>query len=133
MVSLRSAGQDMNQDSIQKAIGWIVSRQHADGGWGESCETYENPLTDNCQASTASQTAWALMGLIAAGQCCGPSVEKGIKYLLEQQNPDGSWTEEAYTGTGFPKAFYLRYDLYRIYFPLIALSQYRSCQEVLNG
>jgi squalene-hopene/tetraprenyl-beta-curcumene cyclase len=76
--------------------------------------------------STASQTAWAVIGLLASGQATGVTVRKGIGYLLDSQKEDGSWREDYYTGTGFPRAFYLKYDLYRIYFPLLALSQYRD-------
>jgi squalene-hopene/tetraprenyl-beta-curcumene cyclase len=133
LVSLQSAGEDMHQQYVGKAVKWLIDRQNDDGGWGESCETYDDPGAARENPSTASQTAWALMGLIAAGQQSGPNVARGVSYLLGIQNRDGSWTEDAYTGTGFPKAFYLRYDLYRIYFPLLVLSQYRSYQEVNRG
>ncbi len=134
LVSLKSAGEDMNQEYIQKAADWLESHQNPDGGWGETCETYAKPSARGKGPSTASQTAWALMGLIAAGKQPNPTIEKGISYLLQNQNEDGSWTEEAYTGTGFPKAFYLRYDLYRIYFPLLALAQYRvSLEEKMDS
>ncbi len=133
LVGLKSAKADIGQEYIRKAAGWLISHQLPDGGWGETCETYSNPETRGRGPSTASQTAWALMGLIAAGQQSSPFVEKGISYLVSHQNEDGSWTESAYTGTGFPRAFYLRYDLYRIYFPLLVLSQYRDSKEVNNG
>jgi squalene-hopene/tetraprenyl-beta-curcumene cyclase len=123
----------MNQAYIQKAAGWLESHQHPDGGWGETCETYLHSETRGKGLSTASQTAWALMGLISAGKQSGLPVIRGIDYLLQNQNEDGSWMEEAYTGTGFPRAFYLRYDLYRVYFPLLALAQYRASLEVKNG
>lgn len=133
LVSLKSAGEDMNQKYILKAVEWLESIQHPDGGWGETCETYNNPAVKGKGPNTASQTAWALMGLIASGRQYGTAVSKGIEYLLQNQSEDGSWAEDAFTGTGFPKAFYLRYDLYRIYFPLLALGQYRNSLEVKNG
>jgi squalene-hopene/tetraprenyl-beta-curcumene cyclase len=133
LVSLKSSGEDMGQSYIRKAFEWIVTHQNADGGWGETCETYAGPSLKGKGPSTASQTAWALTGLMAAGQFGIPPVEKGIDYLLRTQNLDGTWNEDSYTGTGFPRAFYLRYDLYRIYFPLLALGQYRTSLEVKNG
>lgn len=129
LLSLRSVGEDMNQAYIQKAADWIESHQNLDGGWGETCETYDKSSTRGEGPSTPSQTAWALMGLIAVGKRSYSIIEKGLSYLLKNQNEDGSWTEWAYTGTGFPRAFYLRYDLYRIYFPLLALAQFRVSQE----
>jgi len=126
LTSLRAAGEDAEQGYIQKAASWLSLHQNEDGGWGETCHTYEDPAYRGTGPSTASQTAWALLGLIAAGKAGGREVEKGIKYLLETQQRDGSWQEDAFTGTGFPRAFYLRYDLYRIYFPLMALTQYQA-------
>jgi squalene-hopene/tetraprenyl-beta-curcumene cyclase len=133
LVSLRSAGENMNQEYIVSAAAWLISHQNQDGGWGESCETYVNPARRGTGPSTASQTSWALMGLIAAGQGTSPSVTNGIDYLLHQHREDGTWKEDFYTGTGFPRAFYLRYDLYRIYFPLLVLGQYRAYLEGING
>jgi squalene-hopene/tetraprenyl-beta-curcumene cyclase len=131
--SLKAAKEAAGQDYIIRAADWLRSRQNEDGGWGETCETYAVPELRGKGSSTASQTAWALMGLIAAGQAFSPAVKKGVSYLVCQQNRDGDWTEKAFTGTGFPRAFYLRYDLYRIYFPLLALGQYRASLEVKNG
>jgi squalene-hopene/tetraprenyl-beta-curcumene cyclase len=130
---LRVAGEDMKEDYISRAVGWLKSCQHVDGGWGETCHTYDDPGYRGLGPSTASQTAWALLGLLAAGEGNGLSAKRGINYLIENQNDDGSWLEEAYTGTGFPGAFYLRYDLYRIYFPLLALAQYRSYLEGVHN
>ena len=132
LVSLRSAEEDMDQKHINRAVEWLTSYQNIDGGWGETCETYVNPGARGRGPSTASQTAWALMGMIAAGKQAERTVEKGIEYLLLHQAENGAWDEEAYTGTGFPRAFYLRYDLYRIYFPLLVLGQYRACMEEKN-
>ena len=129
LASLRVAGEDMSQNYVRRGISWFRSCQNQDGGWGETCHTYEDPLYQGTSPSTASQTAWALLGLIAAGDHASPVVKKGINYLVATQQGDGSWQESAYTGTGFPKAFYLRYDLYRIYFPLLALARYRSATK----
>ncbi len=124
LTSLRAIGKDTEQDYIRKAVSWLNNHQNEDGGWGETCHTYEDPTRRGVGPSTASQTAWALLGLMAAGEASSPVVKRGISYLVETQQEDGSWQEDAYTGTGFPRAFYLRYDLYRIYFPLMALAQY---------
>jgi len=123
--ALQAAKEDTTQSYIRRAVSWLKSCQNQDGGWGETCHTYEDPFCRGKGPSTASQTAWALSGLIAAGEQVSTAVKRGINYLLNSQKDDGSWQEDAYTGTGFPGAFYLRYDLYRIYFPLIALAQYR--------
>jgi squalene-hopene/tetraprenyl-beta-curcumene cyclase len=129
LVSMKAVGEDMSQDYILNAAAWLESHQNPDGGWGETCKTYIHPSARGKGPSTASQSAWALMGLIAAGKVNNPAIEKGINYLLQNQNADGSWTEPEYTGTGFPRVFYLRYDLYRVYFPLLALAQYKVSQE----
>jgi squalene-hopene/tetraprenyl-beta-curcumene cyclase len=122
--SLAAAGEASRQAYIARAAAWLTARQNADGGFGETCRSYDNPTRRGSGPSTASQTAWALLGLLAAEQ--SEAAEKGISYLLRSQQPDGNWEEEAYTGTGFPRAFYLRYDLYRSYFPLLALARYRK-------
>jgi squalene-hopene/tetraprenyl-beta-curcumene cyclase len=98
--------------------------QNADGGWGETCGSYDDPNTKGVGLSTPSQTAWAIMGLLAANDTRSDSVARGIAYLLKTQKQDGSWDEPYYTGTGFPRVFYLSYHLYRQYFPLIALTMY---------
>jgi len=95
--------------------------QNADGGWGESCASYEKDRFVPAP-SCPSQTAWALLGLHAAGDHSSAHVKRGIEYLLERQKPDGTWPEEATTGTGFPRVFYLTYAMYRDYFPLLALA-----------
>ncbi len=133
LVSLRAAGENQGSSYVRKAVDWLKAHQNADGGWGETCETYANPTCRGMGPSTASQTAWSLMGLIAVGEEASEAVQRGIEYLLPRQNADGSWDEEAFTGTGFPKAFYLRYDLYRVYFPLLALANYRSALGGKNG
>jgi squalene-hopene/tetraprenyl-beta-curcumene cyclase len=100
--------------------------QNPDGGWGESCETYEHPQAKGKCTSTPSQTAWAVMALIESGKRHSPAVQAGIRFLVEHQQTDGTWVEEEHTGTGFPKHFYINYHLYRNYFPLMALARYRS-------
>ncbi len=120
---LRAAGEDPNEAYILRAAEWLRSIQNADGGWGESCASYDNDGF-TAAASTASQTAWAVMGLLAAGDTESRSVNKGIEYLVETQLPGGTWPEDVATGTGFPKVFYLTYHLYRHYFPLMALASF---------
>jgi len=126
LAGLAAVGEDAQQPYIQRAIAWLISRQNPDGGWGETCQTYENPALRGQGPSTASQTAWALIGLVRASAWRSSSVEAGIHYLLTTQASDGAWLEMDYTGAGFPKLFYLRYDYYRLYFPLIALSLYQQ-------
>ncbi len=126
LASLRPLHNETLAGNISRAAGWLKSTQHEDGGWGESCGTYDDPRARAAGPSTASQTAWALLGLIGAGEPDAPQAKSGIDFLTRTQRPDGSWQEDLYTGTGFPRAFYLHYDLYRIYFPLLALAQYRQ-------
>ena len=121
---LRAIGQDMTQDWILRGRDWLESCQNNDGGWGETCGTYENPSTKGIGESTASQTAWAIMGICACDDLDRPSIQRGLRYLLSSQTPDGSWDEEQITGTGFPRVFYLKYDMYRQNFPLLALATY---------
>lgn len=121
---LEAMGVDHHEPYIQQAAEWLRMVQNSDGGWGETCGSYDEPSTRGIGPSTPSQTAWAIMGLLAAGDTRSESVQRGILYLLETQKPNGSWDEDQYTGTGFPRVFYLAYHLYRDYFPLIALSTY---------
>ncbi len=117
---------DMNEPWLLRARAWLESVQHADGGWGERCNTYDDPVFKGQGPSTASQTAWAVMGLCTFGDPHRPSLIRGIEYLTRTQNRDGSWTEHEITGTGFPKVFYLKYDMYRNSWPLLALATYRK-------
>ncbi len=117
---------DMNQPWLLQARDWLESVQLEDGGWGERCNTYDDPVFKGQGPSTASQTAWALMGLLAFGDPDRASIRRGIEYLIRHQNADGSWSEEEVTGTGFPKVFYLKYDMYRNAWPLLALATYRK-------
>jgi squalene-hopene/tetraprenyl-beta-curcumene cyclase len=123
---LRAIGEDFSQEYIQRAIRWLEQCQNPDGGWGESCYGYEEPCTKGQGLSTPSQTAWAAMALIASDKAETLAVERAMRFLVERQQPDGTWAEEEYTGTGFPKHFYINYHLYRNYFPLMALARYRQ-------
>ena len=135
---LDAIGVDHLEPQVQQAAEWIRMVQNADGGWGESCGTYDEPDTRGMGVSTPSQTAWALMALLAAGDDRSDSIAKGVRWLLERQREDGSWDEfmgegrtrqAIITGTGFPKVFYLAYTMYRQYFPLIALTTYKRAME----
>jgi len=123
---LEAIGVDHHEPYVQQAAEWLRMMQNPDGGWGESCGSYDDPNTKGIGPSTASQTAWAVMGLLAANDTRSESVAKGVAYLLKTQREDGSWDEPYYTGTGFPRVFYLMYHLYRDYFPLIALTAYKK-------
>jgi squalene-hopene/tetraprenyl-beta-curcumene cyclase len=123
---LRALGLDMRQPWLLKARDWLESVQREDGGWGERANTYDDPVFKGQGASTPSQTAWAVMGLCAFDDPHRPSVENGIEYLIRTQNADGSWSESETTGTGFPRVFYLKYDIYRNSWPLLALATYRN-------
>ena len=118
---LAAMGEDDHEPHIQRANEWLRSIQNADGGWGESCASYDNGVYTAAE-STPSQTAWAIMGLIAGGDTRSSSLYNGVEYLLKTQLADGSWDEELATGTGFPKVFYLNYHLYKLSFPIIALA-----------
>ena len=122
-------GEDMQSERIQRAVRWLHSVQNEDGGWGETCQSYEPGHPKANGTSTASQTAWALMGLLNAGDLDSPFVQRGLEFLLNSQDADGTWAEESFTGTGFPRVFYLRYHYYCHYFPLWALAQYHNFTE----
>jgi len=126
---LRALNIDMYQPWLLKARDWLESVQHEDGGWGERCNTYDDPVFKGQGPSTASQTAWAVMGLCAFDDPHRPSIQRGIEYLIRTQNRDGSWTEQETTGTGFPKVFYLKYDMYRNSWPLLAMATFRNLVE----
>jgi squalene-hopene/tetraprenyl-beta-curcumene cyclase len=128
LVGLRAmapfAGFEMKCEAVKKAVDWLYLVQNADGGWGETCGSYQRLELRGKGVSTPSQTAWALLGLMAAGEDNSDAVCKGIGYLLARQNPDGSWPEAEFTGTGFPGHFYLNYHQYRNQFPLTALGRF---------
>lgn len=117
---------DMNQPWLLKGRDWLRSVQLPEGGWGERCNTYDDPVFKGAGPATPSQTAWAVMGLCAMGNPDDGWLRRGIEWLVRNQNEDGSWTEDEITGTGFPKVFYLKYDIYRNSWPLLALATYRK-------
>jgi squalene-hopene/tetraprenyl-beta-curcumene cyclase len=123
---MRALKVNMNQPWLMRGRDWLESVQLPDGGWGERCNTYDDPVYKGQGPSTASQTAWAVMGILAFDDPFRPSVQRGIEYLVRMQNQDGSWSESEVTGTGFPKVFYLKYDMYRNSWPLLALATYKQ-------
>ena len=130
LVALNAAGIDPAAPEIRRAVAWLLARQHADGGWGESGDSYwDDAPRGEAPYSTASQTAWALLGLMAAGEAAHPAVERGVAFLIDSQRADGSWDEAWYTAVGFPRVFYLRYHGYRRYFPLWALARHRRLKQ----
>jgi len=127
LCALNAAGLDHKSDMVRKAADWLLKIQNADGGWGEDATSYKLEYKGyESASSTASQTAWALLGLMAAGHGDHPQVQRGIRYLMDNQGSDGLWEEERFTATGFPRVFYLRYHGYRKFFPLWALARYRN-------
>ena len=128
--ALIAAGVRPGRPAITRALGWLVAHQRDDGGWGEDLRSYRDAAWAGRGESTASQTSWALLALLAAG--CGAggtdvrdqAVERGIRWLCEHQRADGTWDERQFTGTGFPGDFYINYHLYRLVFPLTALGRY---------
>jgi squalene-hopene/tetraprenyl-beta-curcumene cyclase len=135
--ALKAAGEDMTQPRVRRAARWLIEKQNEDGGWGEACESYENAGLAGCGPSTASQTAWASLALLAAESgddgLQEQAVDRGISYLVERQEEDGQWEEPCFTGTGFPGDFYINYHLYRNYWPLMALGRYRAASEGAGG
>ena len=149
--ALAAAGEDMDGLAVRRAVRWLEDRQNTDGGWGESCASYVDAAARGRGESTASQTAWALLGLVAAGRADSPIAHRGARWLLDCQRPDGAWDEESFTGCGFPgygigeergarifegrelcAGFMIRYHLYRNCFPLLALGRYRSALRRLR-
>ncbi|HWL82424.1 MAG TPA: squalene--hopene cyclase [Roseomonas sp.] len=130
LCALNAAGFDGTTPMVRKAADWLLAIQNPDGGWGEGCESYRLDYSGYEPApSTASQTAWALLGLMAAGEVDHPAVTRGIAWLLHNQDETGLWPQEAYTGGGFPRVFYLRYHGYPKFFPLWALARYRNLRR----
>ena len=148
---LEAIGEDMGQPYVRRAVEWLFARQNDDGGWGESCASYVDSAQHGVGVSTASQTAWAIIALVAAGCADHPATHRGIQFLLRTQKPEGDWDEPYFTGTGFPgylkgervekvpqpgergfqgaelsAGFMINYHLYRNTWPLIALSRYRD-------
>jgi len=126
LAALNSAGIVPDSPEVRRAVDWLITRQHEDGGWGEGGESYWSHATHGeAPYSTPSQTAWALLALMAAGEVSHPAVARGVAYLIDSQDQDGNWDEPWYTAVGFPRVFYLRYHGYRAFFPLWALARYR--------
>jgi len=123
LMGLKVIGFDMGDPMVGRAVAWLKQVQQPGGGWGESCRSYDDPAWAGRGTPTASQTAWALLALQAAGEGDSQAGRLGLDYLIATQHSDGSWQEESFTGTGFPKVFYLKYHLYRLYFPLMALAR----------
>jgi squalene-hopene/tetraprenyl-beta-curcumene cyclase len=124
LAGLRGIGFDPDDPMVRAAVAWLEKVQQPCGGWGETCASYDDPSLAGRGTPTASQTAWALLALLAADEAEGDAVRRGIAYLLDTQTDAGDWNEDLFTGTGFPKVFYLKYHLYRLYFPLMALARY---------
>ncbi len=126
LVALQGAGEDMNAPYVRRAVDWLKARQKEDGGWGEGLETYEEWGNGFARASTPSQTAWALLGLMSAGEVESEAVLRGVRWLDEAPRDGVRWDEAHFTGTGFPKVFYLKYHGYAAFFPLWALARYEN-------
>ena len=127
--ALEAIGEDMHAGYVRRAVDWLLEHQNEDGGWGERVEGYYDPAWRGRGPSTASQTGWALLGLIAAGEADHPATARGIEYLMEAQADHGGWDEPYFTGTGFPTDFMIRYHIYREVFPLMALGRYARATE----
>lgn len=125
LCALNAAGLDLDRPEIRKAVAWLESRQREDGGWGEDCASYNKHRKHEVKESTASQTAWAVLALMAAGETESDAVRRGIEFLEQAPREGVRWQEDFYTGTGFPEVFYLRYHGYAAYFPLWAMGRYR--------
>ena len=126
LVGLIANGVSPEDSRLRRAVEWLKSKQQSCGGWGETAASYDDPSLRGTGIPTASQTAWALLGLIAAGEADSHAVQRGVDYLLSTQQPNGTWHETEFTGTGFPRVFYLRYHYYSLYFPLMALARYAT-------
>lgn len=133
LTGLNAVGVSQEDEMIRAGAHWLLVHQQPCGGWGESPDSYRDSKLRGQGPPTASQTAWALMGLLASGLGDHPSVKRGIQYLIKSQNVDGSWSETAFTGTGFPQVFYLKYHFYPNYFPLMALSLFaKHCEDFMR-
>ena len=126
LCALNAAGLGPDDPAVRRGADWLLSVQREDGGWGEDEETYAGAPAGRYKESLPSQTAWALLGLMAAGRAEEPAVARGVDWLMRHRRADGEWTETPYNAVGFPKVFYLRYHGYRLYFPLMALARYRN-------
>jgi squalene-hopene/tetraprenyl-beta-curcumene cyclase len=129
LCALNAAGVSPDDPAVRRAAEWLVSVQQGDGGWGEDEESYGDAPHGRYKESTPSQTAWAVLGLMAGGGTDHPAVARGIAFLTQSQRADGEWAEKPYTAVGFPRVFYLRYHGYRLYFPLLALARYHNLRR----
>jgi squalene-hopene/tetraprenyl-beta-curcumene cyclase len=129
LTGLVAAGEDPRAPSVERAVAWLAACQNADGGWGESVASYDDESQRGAGESTPSQTAWALMALLAAAGAAHPAVPRGVAYLLRTQRDDGTWDEVAFTGTAVPRRSYLRHELSPLCFPLRALGQWRAARS----
>ncbi|MFQ5985288.1 MAG: squalene--hopene cyclase [Alphaproteobacteria bacterium] len=129
LCAFNAAGEEMQAPHIRRAVDWLKSRQRPDGGWGEDEATYWPDRRGEAKESTPSQTSWALLGLMAAGEVDSDAVQRGVAYLLKAPRDGAKWREAAYTGIGFPRVFYLRYHGYSAYFPLWALARFRDLKR----
>ena len=129
LCALNALGEDMDKPYVRKAVDWLKVRQGDDGGWGEDCASYWQHRRDEVKVSTPSQTSWAILGLMAAGQVNCDAVRRGIDYLLDAPIENGKWKEEYFNAVGFPRVFYLRYHGYSAYFPLWTLARYRNLSQ----
>jgi squalene-hopene/tetraprenyl-beta-curcumene cyclase len=126
LCALNAAGLSHADGAITRAAAFLIDTQREDGGWGEDNETYADAPRGRYHRSNPSQTAWALLGLMAAGQHAHPAVARGVAYLEATQKADGEWEEQPYTAVGFPRVFYLRYHGYKLFFPLLAMARFRN-------
>ena len=126
LVALEAIGQDMNQDWIQRAVTFLKGMQRRDGGWGEDNGNYWTPPRGRADITTSFQTAWAMLGLMAAGERASDTLARGAAWLIDTQGDDGAWHDPEHTAPGFPRVFYLKYHGYTRYFPLWALARYRN-------
>jgi len=129
LCALNAVGEDMQAPYVRKAVDWLKGRQRPDGGWGEDCASYWQHRRDEVKVSTPSQTSWAVLGLMAAGDVDSVAVKGGVEYLLESPRDEGKWQEEYFNAVGFPRVFYLRYHGYSAYFPLWTLARYRNLKK----
>jgi squalene-hopene/tetraprenyl-beta-curcumene cyclase len=125
---LITAGVSIDDERIERAVKWLESVQNTDGGWGEDMRSYADSSWRGRGQSTPSQTAWALLALLAARRA-GEATRRGVTWLIDNQRGDGSWDEPQFTGTGFPGDFYINYHLYRLVFPVMALGRFISAHE----